>query len=89
MKVHQLEQFYKDNVGRLKVQMKKQEKERMDRIKQQIREEEKVLYEKKLQEVKESRNRELRLVQDEITRITEQAVRLKEKIELALGEKEM
>ena len=31
MKVRPLEQFYKENVNRLKEQMKKQEKERMDR----------------------------------------------------------
>lgn len=88
MKVHQLEQFYKENVNRLKEQMKKQEKERMDRIKQQIREEQKALYEKKLQEEKAARERELRLVQDELSRITEQAVRLKEQVALALEEKE-
>lgn len=88
MKVHQLEQLYKDNVSRLKEQMKKQEKERTERIKLQIREEQKAFYEKKLQEEKVSRERELRLVQDELTRITEQAVRLKEQVALALGEKE-
>ena len=41
MKVHPLEQFYKENVNRLKEQMKKQEKERLDRLRQQIREEQK------------------------------------------------
>ena len=82
MKVRPLEQFYKENVNRLKEQMKKQEKERMDRVKQQIREEQKAFYEQA------ARERELRLVQDELTRITEQAVRLKEQIEQALEEKE-
>ena len=88
MKVHQLEQFYKENVGRLKEQMKKQEKERMDRIRQQVREEQKALYEKKLQESKEARRRELHLIQDELTRITEQAESLKAQIDRALREKE-
>ena len=60
----------------------------MDRVKQQIREEQKACYEQKLQEEKAARERELRLVQDELTRITEQAVRLKEQIEQALEEKE-
>lgn len=88
MKVHQLEQFYKENVNRLKEQMKKQEKERIEGIKHQIREEQKAFYGKKLQEVKTARERELRLVQDELTRITEQAVNLKAQIDLALKEKE-
>ena len=88
MKVHQLEQFYKENVGRLKEQMQKQEKERIERIKQQIREEQKAYYEKKLREAETARERELRLVQDELTCITEQAIRLKEKIELVLEEKQ-
>ena len=92
MKVHPLEQFYKENVNRLKEQMKKQEKERLDRLRQQIRrcirEEQKAYYEQKLREEKAARERELRLVQDELTRITEQAVRLREQIGQALGEKE-
>ena len=67
---------------------KKQEKDRMDRVKQQIREEQKACSAQKLQEEKAARERELRLVQDELTRITEQAVRLKEQIEQALEEKE-
>ncbi len=87
MKVHQLEQLYKDNVSRLKEQMKKQEKERTERVKQQIREEQKALYEKKLQEAKEARQRELRLIQDELNRITEQATALKIQVERALEEK--
>ena len=88
MKVHPLEQFYKENVNRLKEQMKRQEKERLDRLRQQIREEQKAYYEQKLREEKAARERELRLVQDELTRITEQAVRLREQIGQALGEKE-
>ena len=88
MKVHPLEHFYKENVNRLKEQMKKQEKERLDRLRQQIREEQKAYYEQKLREEKAARERELRLVQDELTRITEQAVRLREQIGQALGEKE-
>ena len=66
----------------------KQEKERLDRLRQQIREEQKAYYEQKLREEKAARERELRLVQDELTRITEQAVRLREQIGQALGEKE-
>ena len=43
MKVHQLEQFYKENVGRFKEQMKKQEKERLEQVRKQVREEQKAL----------------------------------------------
>lgn len=88
MKVHQLEQLYKDNVNRVKGQMRRQEKERLDYAKQQIREEQRALYEKKLQEAKEARERELRLIQDELSRITEQAVSLKAQIDLALERNE-
>lgn len=88
MKVHPLEQFYKENVNRLKEQMRKQEKERSEQIRKQVREEQKALYEKKLQESREARRRELRLIQDELTRITEQAESLKAQIDRALCEKE-
>ena len=84
MKVHQLEQLYKGNVSRLKEQMKK--KERREQTKQQIREEQRVLYEKKLREAKKAREQELRLIQEELTRITEQAVSLKEEIDRVLEE---
>ena len=73
MKVHPLEQFYK---------------ERSEQLKKQVREEQKALYEKKLQESKEARRRELHLIQDELTRITEQAESLKAQIDRALREKE-
>lgn len=86
MKVHQLEQLYKGNVSRLKEQMKRQEKERLEQAKQQVREEQKALYEKKLQESKHAREQELRLIQDELTRITEQAVSLKAQVDRALEE---
>lgn len=88
MKGHPLEQFYRENVIRLKEQMRKQEKERSEQIRRQVREEQKAFYEKKLQESKEARRRELRLIQDELTRITEQAAGLKEQIDRALNEKE-
>ena len=81
MRVQQLEQMYKEGVYRLKEQMKKQEKERLELVRKQTRDEQKALYEKKLQDAKEVRNRELRLVQEELDRITEQAVSLKEQID--------
>lgn len=81
MRVQQLEQMYKEGVYRLKEQMKRQEKERLEIVRKQVREEQKALYEKKLQDAKEARNRELRLVQEELDRITEQAVSLKEQID--------
>lgn len=87
MRVQQLEQFYKDGLYRLKEQMKKQEKERLDQTRRQTREEQRALYEKKLQDAKEARNRELRLVQEELDRITEQAVSLKKQIEGMLDER--
>lgn len=86
MKVHQLEQLYKDNRNRLKEQMRKQEKERLERIRQQILEEQQALYEKKLQEEKKARERELRLIQDELSRIVDQAAGLRAQIDLALEE---
>lgn len=88
MKVHQLEQFYKENVGRFKEQMKKQEHERLEQVRRQVREEQKALYEKKLQESREARRRELRLIQDELTRIAEQAAGLKAQIDRVLEGKE-
>ena len=88
MKVHQLEQVYKENVGRFKEQMKKQEKERLEQVRKQVREEQKALYEKKLQESREARQRELRLIQEELMRITEQAAGLKAQIDRALVGKE-
>ena len=81
MRVQQLEQMYKEGVYRLKEQMKRQEKERLELVRKQIRDEQKALYEKKLQDAKEVRNRELRLVLEELDRITEQAVSLKEQID--------
>ena len=81
MRVQQLEQKYKEVVYRLKEQMKKQEKERLELVRKQARDEQQALYEKKLQDVKEARNREMRLVQEELERITEQAVSLKEQID--------
>ncbi len=86
MKVHQLEQLYKDNRNRLKEQMRKQEKERLERVRQQILEEQQALYEKKLQEEKKARERELRLIQDELSRIVEQAAGLRAQIDSVLEE---
>ena len=87
MKVHPLEQFYKENVNRLKEQMKKQERERFEQVRKQVREEQKAFYEKKLQESKEARNRELRLIEDELARIAEQATDLKLQIAQFIEEK--
>ncbi len=92
MRVSQLEQLYRDSVGRLKEQKKRQERERLERERRRVREEQRVLYEKKLQDMqeqwkKESRNeaqarrRELWLIQKEIERITEQAVFLKKQLD--------
>ena len=86
MRVQQLEQMYKEGVYRLKEQMKRQEKERLELVRKQIRDEQKALYEKKLQDAKEVRNRELRLVLQELDRITEQAVSLKEQIDGMLNQ---
>ncbi len=99
MKVSQLERLYRDSKERLREQIKKQEKERLDQTRKRIQEEQKALYEKKLQDVEErwkkevgdakrARQRELRLIQEEIERISEQAVSLKEQIDEMLGEAE-
>lgn len=99
MKVSQLERLYRDSKERLREQIKKQEKERLDQTRKRIQEEQKALYEKKLQDVEErwkkevgdakrARQRELRLIQEEIDRITEQAVSLKEQIDGMLGKAE-
>lgn len=88
MKVQQLEQMYKEGVHRLKEQMRKQEKERLENAKLQIRQEQRLIYEKKLQDAKEARNRELRLVQEELDRITEQAVSLRNQIDGMLNQRE-
>ncbi len=88
MRVQQLEQMYREGVYRLKEQMRKQEKERTEAAKDQVRQEQRLIYEKKLQEAKESRDREMRLVEEELTRITEQAVSLKKRMDDMLSQKE-
>ncbi|MCI8599613.1 MAG: hypothetical protein HFJ10_14425 [Lachnospiraceae bacterium] len=81
-----LEQFYKDGMNRLKEQMKKQERERLENVKRQIREDQKMHYEKKLQDAKEARRRELRLIQEELERITGQMSTLKERVDKMIDE---
>lgn len=88
MRVQQLEQMYKDGIYRLKEQMRKQEKERLEAVKMQVLKEQKQIYEQKLQDAKMARMREMRLVQEELNRITEQAVSLKERIDGVLDQKE-
>ena len=88
MRVQQLEQMYKEGVYRLKEQMRKQEKERLEAAKAQVRQEQRLIYEQKLASEKESRNRELRLVQEELNRITEQAVSLKTRMDELLNQRE-
>ena len=99
MKVTQLEQLYRDGMSRLKEQKKRQEQGRLEQTVKRLSQEQKALYEKKLQDVEErwkkevgdakrARQRELRLIQEEIERISEQAVSLKEQIDEMLGEAE-
>lgn len=83
-----LEQLYKDGKSRLREQMKRQEKERLEYARRQVREEQKILYERKLQDAKEARRRELRLIQEELNRITAQTFSLKEQIDKMIDEKE-
>lgn len=87
MRVQQLEQMYKEAVYRVKEQMKKQEKERLEAAKLQIAREQKALYEKKLQDARDARNRELRLIQEELERIGEQAAALKARMDGVLSER--
>lgn len=88
MRVQQLEQMYREGVHRLKEQMRKQEKERLEVAKAQILKEQRLIYEQKLASAKDFRNRELRLVQEELNRITEQAVSLKTQIDGLLNQRE-
>lgn len=88
MRVQQLEEMYKEGVSRLREQKKKQEKERLDAVKMQAVREQRLIYEQKLLEERKARERELRLVQEELSRISDQAVSLKERIEGLLNEKE-
>ncbi len=88
MRIRGLKRHYIGNVSQIKDQAKKQEKEHLDQAKSQIRREEKVLYEKKLAGVNEAQSREMRLIQEELSRITEQAVALKERIDEYLSERE-
>ena len=88
-RVSQLEQLYRDGMSRWKDQTRKQEKERLDRERRHIALEQKALYEKKLQDEKEARTRELRLVQEELERIADQAVSLRARLDEMLGQREV
>ena len=88
MRVQQLEQMYREGVYRLKEQMKKQEKERLEAVKMQARQEQRLIYEQKLANEKETHDREMRLVQEELNRIAEQAVSLKTRIDELLDKRE-
>lgn len=88
MRVQQLEQMYKEAIYRLKEQMKKQEKERLEAVKLQAAREQKAVYEKKLQDEKSARGRELRLIQEELERLLEQAAALKTQMDGVLKERE-
>lgn len=87
MRVQQLEQMYKEGVWRLKEQMKRQEKVRLEMVKTQVREEQKALYERKLQEASDARSREMRLIQEELERICEQAGSLMTRIDGMLNQR--
>ena len=122
MKGSQLERLYRDAMGRLKEQIKKQDEERLEQaVKRAVREqmlfyEQKLRaldseqrqelsdirerYEKKLQSVRDGEGRErqesqallrreLRLAQEELERITDQALSLRRHIDqMTAGEKE-
>lgn len=80
MRVSQLEQFCRDGMGRLKEQKKRQEQERLEQIMKRAVQEQKALGEKRLREEREFRKRELRLVEEELERITDQADSLRRHI---------
>ena len=119
MKVSQLEWLYKDGMGRLKEQKKRQEQERLEQSVRRAVQEQRTLYEKKLQDVeterekelqetkaayerklqaarevsekgqaeaREAQSRELRLVEEELERITDQAGSLRRHMQELLGQ---
>lgn len=87
MRVSQLEQFYRDGMGRLREQRKKQEQERLEKSVKRAMQEQKLLCEKGFQEERESRKREFRLVEEELERITDQADSLRRHIAELQGQK--
>lgn len=80
MRVSQLEQFCRDGMGRLKEQKKGQAQERLEQVMKRAVQEQKALGEKRLREEREFRKRELRLVEEELERITDQADSLRRHI---------
>ncbi len=80
MKVSQLERFYRDGMEHLKEQKKRQEQERLERSVKRAMQEQKMLCYKSFQEERESWKRELRLVEEELERITDQAVSLRKHV---------
>ncbi len=88
MKVSQLERFYKDGMERLKEQAKKQDQERFNQSVRRAVQQQVHLYEARLQDAQTQRReegkalrRELRLAQEELERIADQAVSLRKHIE--------
>lgn len=88
MKVSQLERFYKDGMERLKEQAKKQDQERFNQSVRRAVQQQVHLYEARLQDAQTQRReegkalrRELRLAQEELERIADQAVSLRKYIE--------
>lgn len=80
MKVSQLERFYRDGIVHLKEQKKRQEQERLEQSVKRAMQEQKMLCYKSFQEERESWKRELRLVEEELERITDQAVSLRKHV---------
>lgn len=79
-----VQQLYKESIGRVREQKKRQERERMEQLRCQIREEQRGIYEKKLSEqrvAQEAGNRELRLIQEELGRTLDQALLLQKRLE--------
>ena len=64
----------------LKEQKKRQEQERLERSVKRAMQEQKMLCYKSFQEERESWKRELRLVEEELERITDQAVSLRKHV---------
>lgn len=81
MKVSQLEQLYRDGMSRVREQRKKQEREQLHQAGRRIREEQKAVYEQKLESARAARAQEMRLLQEELARVCDQAVSLRKRID--------
>ena len=75
-----MERVYRDGMEHLKEQKKRQEQERLERSVKRAMQEQKMLCYKSFQEERESWKRELRLVEEELERITDQAVSLRKHV---------